>query len=100
MIVQVLTFLNNPKNLDPSYKMDLDFWDCFVRLKLCLINEEMQYYLSCSGIVKFSGFALLCDSAEGGEAPPSAKDRIMFHTCETEFVLLLAVLENSVLPMG
>ena len=24
-----LSFLNNPKDLDPSYKMDLDFWDCF-----------------------------------------------------------------------
>ena len=22
---------NNPKYLDPSYKMDLDFWDCFER---------------------------------------------------------------------
>ena len=22
---------NNPKNLDPSYKMGLDFWDCFRR---------------------------------------------------------------------
>ena len=24
-------FQNNPKNLDPSYKTDLDFWDCFGR---------------------------------------------------------------------
>ena len=23
----------NPKNLDPSYKMDLDFWDCLGRVK-------------------------------------------------------------------
>ena len=22
------SFQNNPKNLDPSYKMDLDLWDC------------------------------------------------------------------------
>ena len=22
---------NNPKNLDPSYQMDLDIWDCFGR---------------------------------------------------------------------
>ena len=27
-IIQVLPFLNNHKDLDPSYKMDLDFWDC------------------------------------------------------------------------
>ena len=24
-------FQNNPKNLDQSYKMDLDFWDCFLK---------------------------------------------------------------------
>ena len=22
-------FKTNPKDLDPSYKIDLDFWDCF-----------------------------------------------------------------------
>ena len=29
--IRVLPFtcLNNPKDLDLSYKMDLDFWDCF-----------------------------------------------------------------------
>ena len=26
---RVLSFLNSPKDLDPSYKMDLEFWDCF-----------------------------------------------------------------------
>ena len=25
-IIRLLPLLNNPKNLDPSYKMDLDFW--------------------------------------------------------------------------
>ena len=30
-IIRVLPFLNNPKDLDPSYKTDLDFWDCFGR---------------------------------------------------------------------
>ena len=29
-------FENNPKNVDPSYKIDLDFWDCFERVKLVL----------------------------------------------------------------
>ena len=28
-IIRVLPLLNNPKDLDPSCKMDLDFWDCF-----------------------------------------------------------------------
>ena len=26
-IIPVVPFLNNPKDLDPSYKTDLDFWD-------------------------------------------------------------------------
>ena len=30
------SFQNNPKNLDPSYKMDLDLWDCLGRVKLIL----------------------------------------------------------------
>ena len=32
-VIQVLPFLNNPEDLDPSDKMDLDFWDCFGRKK-------------------------------------------------------------------
>ena len=27
------SFQNNPKKLDPSYKMDLDLWDCLGRVK-------------------------------------------------------------------
>ena len=33
-------FENNPRNLDPSYKMDLDFWDCFGREKLLSLNRR------------------------------------------------------------
>ena len=29
-------FQNNPKNVDPSHKMDLYLWDCFGRVKLLL----------------------------------------------------------------
>ena len=32
----VFSFQNNPKNLDPSYKMDLDLWDYLGRVKLVL----------------------------------------------------------------
>ena len=32
----VFSFQNNPKNLDPFYKMDLDLWDCLGRVKLVL----------------------------------------------------------------
>ena len=34
---ELFSFLNNPKDLDPSYKkMDLDLWDCLGRVKLIL----------------------------------------------------------------
>ena len=29
-------FLNNAKNLDPFYTMDLDLWDCLGKVKLVL----------------------------------------------------------------
>ena len=41
-IIRVLPFLNNPKDLDPSYKTDLDFLDCFTG-RNCLITEEIRY---------------------------------------------------------
>ena len=40
-VIRVLPFLKNPKDVDLSYKMDLDFWDCFGRKKHCLISEEI-----------------------------------------------------------
>ena len=40
-IIPVLPFLNSPKDLDPSYKMDLDFWDCFGRKTFRLITKEI-----------------------------------------------------------
>ena len=30
-LIWVIPFPKHPKNLDPSYKMDLNFWDCFER---------------------------------------------------------------------
>ena len=42
-MIRVLPYINNPKDLDPSYKMDLDFWDCFGGKKLHLITDEIQY---------------------------------------------------------
>ena len=42
-IIRVLSFINNPKDLDPSCKMDLDFWNCFGRKTLRLITEEIRY---------------------------------------------------------
>ena len=42
VIMPVLPFLNNPKDLDLSYKTDLDLWDCLKGEKICLITEEIQ----------------------------------------------------------
>ena len=33
---EIFSFQNSPKDLDPSYKMDLDLWDCLGRVKLVL----------------------------------------------------------------
>ena len=38
------SFQNNPKNLDPSYKTDLDLWDCLGRVK-----PVLQQY--CTGLI-------------------------------------------------
>ena len=34
-------FQNISKDLDPSFKMDLDFWNCLEGKQLCLIIEEV-----------------------------------------------------------
>ena len=41
--MQVLVFLNCPKDLDLSYKMNLDFGDNFKMEEPCIITEEIQY---------------------------------------------------------
>ena len=33
------SFQNNPKDLDPSYKTDLDLWDCLGRVKVVLLQN-------------------------------------------------------------
>ena len=32
--MEFFSFQNNPKDLDPSCKMDVDLWDCLGRVKL------------------------------------------------------------------
>ena len=34
---EFFSFQNNPKDLDPSYKMDLDLWDCLGMGKIGII---------------------------------------------------------------
>ena len=46
-IIQVLSFLNNPKDLDPSYKTDLDFWDCLGRIKTRSYNRRNTVAETC-----------------------------------------------------
>ena len=42
-LILVLPFLNNLNDLDPSYKTDLDFLDCFGRKQLRPITEVIRY---------------------------------------------------------
>ena len=35
----VFSFQNNPKDLDPSFKTDLDLWDCLGRVKLVILQN-------------------------------------------------------------
>ena len=35
-------FQNNPKNLNPSYKMDLDLLDCLGRVKLVSFHTDLK----------------------------------------------------------
>ena len=46
-IRQSFSFQNNPKNLDPSYEMDLDLWDCLGRVNSCYskISQDWFSYL-------------------------------------------------------
>ena len=37
---QYLSTLGYPKDLDPSYKTDLDFWDCFWKEKTASISQR------------------------------------------------------------
>ena len=41
-VIQLRFFFpqNNPIDLDPAYKMDLDLLDCFHRIKFFIITEE------------------------------------------------------------
>ena len=39
IIRQSFSFQNNPKDLDPSCKMDLDLWDCLVRVKIGIVAK-------------------------------------------------------------
>ena len=39
-VIQVLPSLNYPKDLDPSYKMDLDIWDCLGKKKSVLYLKK------------------------------------------------------------
>ena len=53
-IIPILPFLNNPKDLDLSYKMDLDLWDCFGRKKTLSYNlrntVDVCKHLTCFGM--------------------------------------------------
>ena len=41
-----LHFQNNLQNLDPSFKTDLDFWDCFGGEKPMTYYKEIQLFIT------------------------------------------------------
>ena len=43
-----LSFQNNSKNLDLSYKMDLDLWDCLGRVKIVIAKFHRAGLIICS----------------------------------------------------
>ena len=43
-VILVLPYLNNPNDLELSYKMDLDFGIVLEGKKVCLITEEILYH--------------------------------------------------------
>ena len=45
---RALCFQNNPKDLDPSYKMDLGLSDSFGRVKLILAKFHRADFVLCS----------------------------------------------------
>ena len=53
-----MSILNNLKDLDPSYKTDLDYWDCLGRIKVCLIIKEIRYSISATGMPKLAALNL------------------------------------------
>ena len=74
-MIRVLPFLNNLKDLDPSYKTDLDLWDSFGRKKMCHISEEIRY-IEHMNIVRNGCYAV--DS--------SGRNRLNFHDRSSEAV--------------
>ena len=77
-ILQVLPFLNNLKDLDLSYKTDLDLWDCLGRKKtlscnqinmVCYTDQHYQIYIrtkALQGPVSVVVFKVLCGTCCGG----------------------------------
>ena len=64
-IIWVLPFENNPKDLDLSYKMDLDLWDCFIWYSALLAMSKL-YKANCEHplphpFVKSNAFKHLID---------------------------------------
>ena len=66
VIRQFFSFQNNPRNLDPSYKMDLDLWDCLGRVKLILQQN-------------FSELILICSHSRESKTPSFSRINIVYH---------------------
>ena len=45
---EFFSYQNNPRHLDPSYKTDLDLWDCLGSVKLKIANFDGTDLVICS----------------------------------------------------
>ena len=63
------SFHNNSKNLNPSYKMDLDLWDCIGRVKLAKFHTTDLVICSHSRESKTLSYSRI--STESLNSPPA-----------------------------
>ena len=55
------SFQNSPKNLDPSYKMDLHLWDCLGRVELVFYQNFIALMVSFVVILERGKLCLIAE---------------------------------------
>ena len=80
------SFQNNPKDLDPSCKTDLDLWDCLGRVKLGIIE-------------KFHRTNLVIWSHSRGTKPPSYSRINTVYTAFSQSYTLVRLLPPIPIPL-
>ena len=58
--MRVFPFLNNLKDLDPSYKMDLDFWIVLERKTLSYYNHRNTVFIRVGNLIELKFLSVEC----------------------------------------